>query len=117
MKLYYVYILASSRNGTLYIGVTGDLLHRVWQHREGVLEGFTKRYGVKRLVHYEIFESINAAIARETTLKKWRRQWKIDLIQKTNVEWDDLYEDLLGVQPPPDWLVQSNAVEAEKEKD
>jgi putative endonuclease len=93
-KTYFVYILASKRNGTLYIGVTGDLFRRVWEHREGLAEGFTKKYGVKMLVHYELFEDIHAAIHREDRLKKWNRQWKIDLIQKHNVEWNDLYETL-----------------------
>jgi len=93
---YYVYILASQRNGTLYIGVTNNLARRVWEHREGLVPGFTKTYGVRRLVHYEIFEDIRAAIDRETRLKKWNRQWKIDLIQTRNVFWDDLYETLNG---------------------
>jgi putative endonuclease len=94
--VYYVYILASKRNGTLYIGVTNDLVRRVWEHREGLVEGFTKTYGVKRLVHYETFDDINAAIHRETRLKKWKRQWKIDLIQSRNIPWDDLYETVSG---------------------
>ncbi|HWM61847.1 MAG TPA: GIY-YIG nuclease family protein [Rhizomicrobium sp.] len=94
--VYYVYILASKRNGTLYIGVTNDLIRRVWEHREGLVEGFTTTYGVKHLVHYEIFEDINAAIHRETRLKKWKRQWKIDLIQTRNLLWDDLYDTLNG---------------------
>ncbi len=92
--VYYVYILASKRNGTLYIGVTNNLARRVWEHREGLAEGFTKTYGVKHLVHYEIFEDINAAIHREDRLKKWKRQWKIDLIQSRNLLRDDLYETL-----------------------
>ena len=92
--VYYVYILASKRNGTLYIGVSNDLGRRVWEHREGLVEGFTKTYGVNRLVHYELFEDINAAIHRETRLKKWKRQWKIDLIQTRNLLWDDLYDTL-----------------------
>jgi putative endonuclease len=91
---YYVYILASERNGTLYIGVTNNLIRRVWEHREGLVDGFTKKYRVKRLVHYKFFEDIHVAILRETLLKKWRRQWKIDLIQTRNVEWDDLYDTL-----------------------
>jgi len=93
---YYVYILASQRNGTLYIGVTNDLARRVWEHREGLVPGFTKTYGVRRLVYYEIFEHVRAAIDRETRLKKWNRQWKIDLIQTRNVFWDDLYETING---------------------
>jgi putative endonuclease len=105
---YYVYILASRRNGTLYIGVTNDLIRRVWEHREGLVEGFTKKYGVKQLVYFEIFDDINIAIDRETRLKKWRRQWKIDLIQKDNLLWDDFYEKLTAPAPLPNWLVQAN---------
>ena len=93
-KEYYVYILASKRNGTLYIGVTNNLIRRIAEHRDGHIDGFTKKYGVKRLVHFEFFEDIHAAIRRETLLKKWRRQWKIDLIQTRNAEWTDLYETL-----------------------
>jgi putative endonuclease len=90
-KLYFVYILASKRNGTLYIGVTNDLIRRVWEHREGVAVGFTKKYGVTTLVYYEAFEEISAAIQRETRLKKWKRLWKIALIEKDNPRWLDLY--------------------------
>jgi len=89
-KTYYVYILASKRNGTLYIGVTNDLARRVWEHHEGLIPGFTKTYGVKSLVYYEIFDDINAAIHRETRLKKYKREWKMNLIQQHNVEWRDL---------------------------
>lgn len=91
-NLYFVYILASKRNGTLYIRVTNDLIRRVWEHREGVAVGFTKKYGVTTLVYYEIFEEISAAIQRETRLKKWKRLWKIALIEKDNPRWLDLYE-------------------------
>ncbi len=90
----YVYILASQRNGTLYIGVTSDLAKRVWRHKEGEIKGFTKRYGVHRLVHYEAFDEISDAIAREKQLKDWKRAWKIQLIEKSNPEWDDLYAGL-----------------------
>jgi putative endonuclease len=90
-KLYFVYILASRRNGTLYIGVTNDLSRRVWEHREGVAIGFTKKYGVTQLVYYEAFEDVSAAINRETRLKKWKRLWKIALIEKDNPRWADLY--------------------------
>ncbi len=93
-KTYYVYILASKRNGTLYIGVTNDLARRVWEHREGLVPGFTKKYAVKILVYYESFDDINAAIHRETRLKKYKREWKINLIQENNVEWRDLTETL-----------------------
>ena len=87
----YVYILANDSNGTLYIGVTNDLIRRVFEHREEVAEGFTKKYGVKRLVHFEQFDDISTAIQREKTLKRWSRAWKIELIEKANPEWDDLY--------------------------
>lgn len=89
----YVYILASESYGTLYVGVTSDLVRRIWQHREGLADGFTKTYQVKRLVWYEIHDDIIAAIAREKQLKKWQRAWKVELIQKANPEWRDLYLD------------------------
>ena len=88
----YVYILASDRNGTLYIGVTNDLARRTWEHREGLVAGFTKRYSVKRLVYIESFDRIEDAIAREKAMKKWNRLWKLDLIERQNPNWDDLYE-------------------------
>jgi putative endonuclease len=91
---YYVYILASKRNGTLYIGVTNDLARQLGEHREGLVPGFTKRYGVTRLVHYEIFDDIYAAIHRETRMKKYKREWKLNLIQQNNEEWKDLAESL-----------------------
>lgn len=91
-KSYYVYILASKRNGTLYIGVTNDLDRRVRQHKEGLVPGFTKKHGVKMLVYFEEFGDIREAIARETKLKKFKREWKINLIQEKNVEWQDLAE-------------------------
>ena len=93
-KTYYVYILASKRNGTLYIGVTNDLVRRIWEHKQGMVPGFTGKYGVKLLVYYEIFNDINAAIAREKRLKKYKREWKMNLIQRHNVEWRDLSEAL-----------------------
>jgi putative endonuclease len=89
----YVYILASECYGTLYVGVTSNLVKRVWQHREGLADGFTKTYAVKRLVWYECHAEMLAAITREKHLKKWNRAWKIALIQKTNPMWRDLYED------------------------
>ena len=91
---YYVYILASKRNGTLYIGVTNALARRLGEHREGAVPGFTKRYGVTRLVHYEIFDDIHAAIHRETQMKKYKREWKLSLILQNNEEWKDLAESL-----------------------
>ena len=92
---FYVYIVASRRNGTLYIGMTDELVRRVWMHREGILPGFTKRYGVKTLVWYEQRESRESAFARERAMKKWNRTWKIELIHKMNPEWRDLYVELL----------------------
>jgi len=94
MKQYYVYIMASKRNGTLYVGVTSDLLRRIYEHREGIIEGFTKTYGIKTLVYYEVHPEINEAILREKRIKTWKRQWKINLIQKENPEWRDLYGDI-----------------------
>jgi putative endonuclease len=95
MKAYYVYLMASKKNGILYIGVAIDLRHRVWQHKNDIQEGFTKKYGVHRLVWYEETTDIKEAIQREKQMKKWRRQWKIDLINKENPDWDDLYDALL----------------------
>ena len=91
---FHVYIMASDRNGTIYIGVTNDLARRVYQHREGRISGFTKRYKVNRLVHYELYDSVAAAIQREKSLKRWSRNWKLDLIEKENPQWRDLYEEL-----------------------
>jgi len=96
MKTYYVYILASKRNGTLYIGMTHNLIHRVYQHKGDLVEGFTKEYGVHMLVYYEQTDSVHSAIMREKQLKKWNRQWKIQLIEKQNPEWRDLYDDLVA---------------------
>ncbi len=87
----YVYILASGRNGALYIGVTSDLVRRIHEHREGAIEGFTKRHKVEHLVYFEQYGSIRDAIQREKTLKKWRRSWKITLIEENNPNWHDLY--------------------------
>ena len=93
-RVYFVYILASRINGTLYVGVTNDLLRRATEHREHLLKGFTKRYNVTRLVHYEMFGDINEAIRREKQLKNWQRAWKIQLIEADNPRWDDLYPTL-----------------------
>jgi putative endonuclease len=94
-KGYFVYILASEKNGTTYIGVTSDLLKRVWEHKEGLIEGFTKEYDVKTLVYFEQTNDIESAILREKQLKKWNRSWKVKLIEKDNMQWRDLYFDLL----------------------
>ena len=90
-----VYILASKPNGTLYIGVTSDLRRRVWEHRTDVVEGFTKRYGVHILVHFEFHSTMANAIAREKQIKRWRRAWKLQLVARSNPEWRDLYEELV----------------------
>ncbi|MEI2384085.1 GIY-YIG nuclease family protein [Breoghania sp. JC706] len=87
---YYVYLLASGAGGTLYIGVTNDLVRRISEHRDGLIPGFTSRYGVARLVYYEQFEDINEAILREKQMKKWNRAWKIRLIEENNPDWHDL---------------------------
>jgi putative endonuclease len=87
-------MLASRMHGTLYVGVTSDLAGRVWQHREGVADGFTKRYGVKRLVYYEVHATMEAAITREKQIKEWKRAWKIELIEGMNPGWRDLFEEI-----------------------
>ncbi len=89
-----VYILASKRNGTTYIGVTSDLPRRVWMHKEDLVEGFTKHYGVHTLVWYELHETMIEAITREKQLKRWKRDWKIRLINESNPQWRDLYNEL-----------------------
>jgi putative endonuclease len=91
---YYVYVMASRRNGTLYIGVTNDLVRRVYEHREGLVDGFSKRHGVKSLVFFEVHDSIEAAIQREKSLKRWPRKWKLDLIEGGNPGWRDLWTDI-----------------------
>ena len=93
-KQYYVYILASRKNGTLYVGITSDLVKRIWEHKEKAVKGFTGKYGVDRLVYYEIFYDPENAIKREKRLKDYKRQWKIDLIEKDNPDWKDLYEEI-----------------------
>ena len=90
----FVYIMASARNGTLYIGVTSDLVARVWQHREGVADGFTRKYGCKLLIWYEAHDDIQAAIRREMQMKEWKRLWKLRVIEEMNPDWNDLFESL-----------------------
>jgi putative endonuclease len=90
-----VYMMASSRNGTLYIGVTSNLVGRVWQHKNNVVEGFTEKYAVHQLVWYEPHSNMESALAREKALKKWNRIWKLRLIEQLNPEWQDLYDQLL----------------------
>jgi putative endonuclease len=94
MKAFFVYMLASGRNGTLYVGVTSDLVKRVWQHKEGAVEGFTKKYGTKMLVWHEAHDDAAAAISREKQIKKWTRAWKIELIEAMNPYWNDLYASI-----------------------
>ncbi|MBA7516627.1 hypothetical protein ES705_08675 [subsurface metagenome] len=88
---YYIYILANKRNGTLYIGVTSNLVKRIYEHKNNIIEGFSKKYNIHKLVYYEITDDIESAIRREKQLKKWNRKWKINLIEKNNPEWKDLY--------------------------
>ena len=94
MKLPCVYILASKRNGTLYVGVTSDLVQRIWQHKNDFVEGFTKRYGVHTLVWFEAHDSMESAIAREKAIKEWKRLWKVELIEQGNPTWRDLYDEI-----------------------
>lgn len=94
-KYYYVYILASKRNGTLYIGVTSNLARRVYEHKNDLIEGFTKKYKVHLLVYFEKYKDIVPALIREKRLKKWKRQWKLELIESVNPEWRDLCNELL----------------------
>ena len=93
-KEWWVYMLAGRHHGTLYVGVTNNLVRRVWEHREGLADGFTKKHGVKRLVWYEAHSSPGAAIQREKRLKRWHRNWKIRLIEEENLFWNDLYESI-----------------------
>ena len=95
-KQFYVYILASKRNGTLYTGVTSNLVQRVWQHKNNVIEGFTLKYHVKILVYYEVHENAESAITREKQIKKWRRNWKLRLIEESNPHWIVLYDNITG---------------------
>ncbi len=94
MKNYYVYMLSSKRNGALYIGVTSDIVKRVYEHKHRMVEGFTKKYSIHKLVWYEIHASIESAINREKQIKKWKREWKLKLIEKENPNWIDLYENI-----------------------
>jgi putative endonuclease len=94
-----VYILASGRNGTLYVGVTSDPVQRIWQHKTDMIDGFSSRYGVKLLVYLEQHATMAAAILREKQIKKWRRAWKIELIQRDNPQWQDRYDEIASVVP------------------
>ena len=97
MKQPAVYILASDRNGTLYAGVTSDLVGRTWQHKEHVVDGFTKKYDVTKLVWYELHGTMDSAILREKQIKAWKREWKIRMIEAMNPYWNDLWSDIIGV--------------------
>lgn len=90
-----VYILATQQNGTLYIGVTSNLLKRAWEHQKDLVEGFTKRYRVHRLVYYELYDDMVSAIKREKQMKKWNRTWKLELIDRQNSRWRDLWEEII----------------------
>lgn len=90
----YVYILASNRNGTIYTGVTTNLIKRIWEHKEDITGGFSSRYGTKALVYYEIHASVEEAIKREKNIKAWKRRWKLELIEAMNPQWKDLYSDI-----------------------
>ena len=92
---YFVYILASDKNGTLYIGITNDLKRRVWEHKHDLVKGFSQEYGIHKLIYYEQTTDVEAAILREKQLKKWKRQWKINLINTLNPDWHDLYPSIL----------------------
>lgn len=105
--MHYVYILASKKDGVLYIGVTRDLMRRVWEHKYKQIEGFTKKYNVSRLVYFEKYDDYWDAANRERRMKKWNRAWKIELIEKDNPDWSDLYEGLFyGMDP----LLRGDAV-------
>jgi len=99
LKDYFVYILASRRNGALYIGVTNDLLRRIWEHRNELVDGFTKKYKIKQLVYYEISTCVEEAILYEKRIKKWSRDWKMRLIEKRNPNRIDLYDEIAGFPP------------------
>ncbi|TSC92705.1 MAG: putative Endonuclease [Candidatus Berkelbacteria bacterium Licking1014_85] len=96
MKKYYVYILSNKKNGTLYIGITSNLIKRIWEHKNKIVKGFTQKYSVDKLVYFEQFTSSEEAITREKQLKNWRRQWKINQIEKENPIWKDLYEEIIN---------------------
>lgn len=92
---YFVYILATSRNGTLYVGSTSNLIKRTWEHKQKLVDGFTKRYDINQLVYYETFDSAAAMVARERQLKQWNRLWKLKLIEAANPDWNDLYPTII----------------------
>jgi len=93
-KEYFIYILANKKNGTLYIGITNNLIRRIYEHKNDLIDGFSKKYGIHNLVYYESYNDVRDALNRETQMKKWNRKWKIELIEKSNPEWNDLYNEL-----------------------
>jgi len=95
MKKFYVYMMASKKDGVLYIGVTSDLVRRVWEHKNEIVKGFTEKYKVKKLVYYEVLSDAESAFKRETQMKAWKRNWKIELIEKEDREWKDLYDEIV----------------------
>lgn len=95
MKQYYIYILANKENGTLYIGITSNLIKRIWEHKSKAVKGFTSKYAVDKLVYYEIYHEVEQAIMREKKLKQWPRKWKLNLINQNNPYWHDLYEEVI----------------------
>lgn len=97
---YWVYILANRRNGTLYTGITNNLERRIYEHKTGIIEGFTKKYNIHILVYYEHFDNVNSAIIREKQIKEWKRKWKLELIEKDNPNWKDLSENWTGSRLP-----------------
>lgn len=97
MRSYYIYIMSSQRNGTLYIGISGNLPRRVYEHKHGLVPGFSKKHNTKILVRTEEYKNVHEAIKREKQLKKWNRQWKLNLIEKDNPEWMDLYDSLISL--------------------
>jgi putative endonuclease len=96
MSIFYVYILASKRNGSLYTGVTNDLIRRVYEHKNDFVKGFTRKYGVHTLVHFEQCDSFESALQREKQIKEWKRKWKLELIEKENPGWNDLFDELVA---------------------
>lgn len=113
-KVYCVYILASSRNGTLYVGFTSNLERRIWQHKNGCADGFTKKYGVTKLVYYEVGGDFDGMLRREKRIKEWRRHWKIELIESVNPEWCDLSE--IEFTTPLDSGFRRNGMERSRER-
>ena len=111
-RQYYVYILAKKRNSTFYVGVTNDLIRRVWEHKTGVVKGFTWKYDVKQLVYYEVTDDIEQAIWREKLIKKWRREIKLEAIERMNPEWKDLYYELTEKKEPDPVMRRGDKVES-----